>query len=215
MEVLGFGDVNELFGYALPGLVLSGLVAVFFRRYTQFSLGELALLVALASLPAGFLWVYVVYHQGFWKIMRANTWRRFTLDIIDGMQLNGDDGVRLRNMMEKDRFNLVDRYLSSIRNRYPLITFYHVRHHTLRNLGLIMAVVPASRLLVDFKMSPLSYVLIGVLIGLGLASILAADICLDIMIRQLSYLAAQDRDEMIKELRNALQDPFRRWIVDC
>lgn len=153
--------VSEVFGWAIPGYVLVSLlitpIVACYRGLDTFW----AALIAVSGIPVGYVWVYVIYHPRIWKRSNAaSDWAKFLKQVgtslvkeIDTKKLTSTGKQNLKFLDESaavDResplFSVTDRLSSQLREIYPFLAFFHVRHHTLRNIGYMLAFAPAVAL---------------------------------------------------------------------
>lgn len=124
---------------------LALLFAFLFPDFAQL----LAVATVAGGLPVGFIWVYALYHPTIWK--RSNDgrdWRELLTrhigrDLIRHIhQVRRLSALQRRNLARlqnaETRFIFVDRLSAQLREEYPFLAFFHVRHHTLRNLAYVL-----------------------------------------------------------------------------
>jgi hypothetical protein len=209
-------DVNELFGYVLPGYALAILAILLFRNYSPLSnltidIGFLSLagFVVLAGLPIGFLWVNVVYHPVLWTI---SFWDYLAWDDFCNKIMSGLRRPQITRLEKPIKRALIERFFADLRDTHPRVAFYHAKHHTIRDLGWIIVIVPLLRLGAD---RVFNYVSGCVIYGVAVAGFLIWIFCLvcahnsfTSTKQHLAFLTAQHERELIKSVTNALKKPY-------
>jgi hypothetical protein len=221
LETISPDSVDRIFGYALPGYTLTILIVVLFDPYLPIGFGSLALagFVALVGLPVGFLWVYLVYQKLLWH-SGSDRWKKFCLDIVDGL-LQSPAATKIpdeqltelkKNEYEDLRFHIIDGFFASLQDKYPVTTLYHVRHHTVRDLGWIVFLVPMARVITDRLVCHPSGLVIWLFLGVAALTfafaLSIADKELRNAERQLVYLASQETENLCVALTKASRKPF-------
>jgi hypothetical protein len=223
LETISPNGVDRIFGYILPGYLLTTLTVVLFGPCLPFrsNIGSVALagFVALVGLPVGFLWVYLVYQNLLWY-NGPEHWNEFCQKIANGLldseeakhAIPQDQFWKLKSSENKClRIHIVEGFFASLQDKYPAATFYHVKHHTIRDLGWILFLVPMARLVLGCACGPLGLAVLLLVVAGGLTfpfALLIADKELRNAERQLAYLASQERGNLITALKNGSREPF-------
>jgi hypothetical protein len=222
LENIRVDSVDRIFGYALPGYMLTLLAMFLFEPYLHIDFNSVALagFLAIAGLPIGFLWVYLVYQKLLWH-RGSEQWRDFCLGIVNGLLESPGAASRIqdsqlaelkKNESEDLRFHITDGFFANLQNKYPFMAFYHVKHHTIRDLGWIVFLVPMARIIIDRLAYRLTALPVWLFLGLAALTfafaLVIADKELRTAERQFAYLASQESENLLIALNNASKKPF-------
>lgn len=216
-------DTNDLIGFAIPGYALIILVVVLFRNYSPLSnlisgIGPLTLagLVAVSGLPIGFVWVTLIYHPFLWKrtpiVRRDNkNWNDFCVHIMNGL-----DSKRISALTDRTKIALAERFFANLRETNSLVTFYHFRHHTVRDFGFVVLTVTGFRFILDV----LRWHVGTVIPWFTLLAIITWVFCVysahalfQTTKQHLSFLTAQLKPELVGSVRKTMTRPFDREFL--
>jgi hypothetical protein len=193
---------------------------VIFRNYSPFialssSIGFLSIagFVVIIGLSIGFIWVNVIYHPVFWQhapvIWNDNRdWNDFCLRIVNGVASR-----QIAQLPKDTKIALIERFFASLRDTYPRVAFYHTKHHTVRDFGWVVLVVPLSRLLADiiFKHPTGSLILYftASAVVIWFICICAAHNQFQTTRHHMSFISAQLQSKLAREVGHAATNPFK------